>query len=64
MGFPVSYVLPDSHKEAMFMLGNAVCPPVAADLLAAIWLGPAAPPLAAGAVGNRISYAYRSWLSL
>lgn len=36
MGFPVSYVLPDSHKEAMFMLGNAVCPPVAADLLVAI----------------------------
>jgi DNA (cytosine-5)-methyltransferase 1 len=36
MGFPAQYVLPGGHREAMFMLGNAVCPPVAADLLTAI----------------------------
>lgn len=36
MGFPARYALPGSHKEALFMLGNAVCPPVAADLLTAI----------------------------
>lgn len=36
MGFPAHYALPENHKEGMFMLGNAVCPPVAADLLTAI----------------------------
>lgn len=36
MGFPARYALPGTHREALFMLGNAVCPPVAADLLAAI----------------------------
>jgi len=36
MGFRASYVLPDAHRDALFMLGNAVCPPVAADILTAI----------------------------
>lgn len=36
MGFPTHYTLPKTHKDALFMLGNAVCPPVAADILAAI----------------------------
>ncbi len=33
MGFPAGYKLPESHKLAVHMLGNAVCPPVAADLI-------------------------------
>ncbi|CAZ90422.1 putative C-5 cytosine-specific DNA methylase [Thiomonas arsenitoxydans] len=36
MGFRADYKLPARKKEAMHLLGNAVCPPVAADLLAAI----------------------------
>ncbi len=36
MGFPKPYILPDRHQDALCMLGNAVCPPVAADLLTAI----------------------------
>lgn len=36
MGFPRDYMLPTTKKEAHFMLGNAVCPPVAADLFDAI----------------------------
>lgn len=36
MGFRADYVLPEGHKDALFMLGNAVCPPVPADMLAAI----------------------------
>lgn len=36
MGFPPTYQLPDNHKQATKMLGNAVCPPVARDLLAEI----------------------------
>lgn len=36
MGFPASYSLPPVHREAMHMLGNAVCPPVACDLINAI----------------------------
>lgn len=36
MGFPAGYRLPDRHRDAVHMLGNAVCPPVAADLLTAI----------------------------
>lgn len=36
MGFPHSYRLPATHKEAVHLLGNAVCPPVAADLLRAL----------------------------
>lgn len=37
MGFSEDYVLPSSHKEALFMLGNAVTPPVAADILTALY---------------------------
>lgn len=36
MGFPSSTVLPPLHSEAVHMLGNAVCPPVAADFVTAI----------------------------
>lgn len=36
MGFPSTYSLPPAHREAMHMLGNAVCPPVARDLINAI----------------------------
>lgn len=36
MGFRADYVLPDCHKDALTMLGNAVCPPVSADILMAI----------------------------
>ena len=36
MGFPDRYVLPNTHKDALCMLGNAVSPPVAAGLLMAI----------------------------
>lgn len=36
MGFPQSYVLPQVHRDAMHLLGNAVCPPVVADLLEAL----------------------------
>lgn len=28
MGFPRGYILPASHKQAVHMMGNAVCPPV------------------------------------
>ena len=33
MGFPPGYLLPENHKLAVHMLGNAVCPPVPAWLL-------------------------------
>lgn len=33
MGFPASYRLPERAKDAMHMLGNAVCPPVATDII-------------------------------
>lgn len=36
MGFPVDYQLPTQRRLAIHLLGNAVCPPVAADLLAQI----------------------------
>lgn len=36
MGFPASYHLPKSHKLAVHMLGNAVCPPVATALINAV----------------------------
>lgn len=36
MGFPSDYLLPDKPREAMHMLGNAVCPPVARDIINAI----------------------------
>jgi DNA (cytosine-5)-methyltransferase 1 len=34
MGFPETYRLPAQHRQAMHMLGNAVCPPVARDVIA------------------------------
>lgn len=36
MGFPAGYRLPTQHKAAVHLLGNAVCPPVAADLINAL----------------------------
>lgn len=33
MGFPADFILPDNKADAMMMLGNAVCPPVARDLI-------------------------------
>ncbi|MDH3981266.1 MAG: DNA cytosine methyltransferase [Kiritimatiellaceae bacterium] len=33
MGFDADYKLPDKHKDAVFMLGNAVCPQQAADFI-------------------------------
>ena len=36
MGFPAGYRLPAQHKEAVHLLGNAVCPPVASDIIAAL----------------------------
>lgn len=38
MGFRRDYVLPPTKKEAMHMLGNAVPPRVAADVLDALRL--------------------------
>lgn len=36
MGFPEGYRLPEQHRAAVHMLGNAVCPPVARDVIGAI----------------------------
>lgn len=36
MGFPDTYQLPARHKDAMHMLGNAVVPPVARDVINAL----------------------------
>lgn len=36
MGFPVGYQLPTRHKDAVHMLGNAVCPVVARDVIHAL----------------------------
>jgi DNA (cytosine-5)-methyltransferase 1 len=36
MGFPDTYILPARHTEAVHMLGNAVCPPAARDVIAAM----------------------------
>jgi len=36
MGFPESYRLPEQHRLAVHMLGNAVCPPVARDIINAV----------------------------
>lgn len=36
MGFRPDYRLPRTHREAVFMLGNAVAPPVATDVITAI----------------------------
>ena len=33
MGFPADYILPTTHKNAVHMLGNAVCPPAARDVI-------------------------------
>lgn len=34
--FAGTYQLPTNHREAVHMLGNAVCPPVARDLINAL----------------------------
>lgn len=36
MGIPAGYLLPDHHKAALRMLGNAVCSAVAADVIFAM----------------------------
>jgi DNA (cytosine-5)-methyltransferase 1 len=36
MGFPSDYRLPTQHRLAVHMLGNAVCPPVARDVINAL----------------------------
>ena len=36
MGFPENYVLPARHREAVRMLGNAVCPRVTRDMINAL----------------------------
>jgi DNA (cytosine-5)-methyltransferase 1 len=36
MGFPDSYILPAKHEDAVHMLGNAVCPPAARDVITAM----------------------------
>lgn len=38
MGFPTTYKLPPTKREAMNLMGNAVCPPVVEDLIDAIKL--------------------------
>jgi DNA (cytosine-5)-methyltransferase 1 len=36
MGFPAGYRLPAQHHQAVHLLGNAVCPPVATDMIDAL----------------------------
>ncbi|MCA7086097.1 DNA cytosine methyltransferase [Cupriavidus sp. DB3] len=36
MGFPADYRLPAQHRTAVHLLGNAVCPPVARDVITSI----------------------------
>ena len=36
MGFPADYILPAKHADAVHMLGNAVCPPAARDVITAL----------------------------
>lgn len=36
MGFPAEYILPAAHKDAVHMLGNAVAPPAARDVITAM----------------------------
>jgi DNA (cytosine-5)-methyltransferase 1 len=36
MGFPAGYILPDNHTAAVHMLGNAVAPPAARDVITAM----------------------------
>lgn len=33
MGFPECYILPQQHRLAVHLLGNAVCPPVVTDII-------------------------------
>lgn len=33
MGFPEHYILPQQHRLAVHLLGNAVCPPVVTDII-------------------------------
>ena len=37
MSFPEGYKLPESHRDAVFMLGNAVPPVLARDVIQALW---------------------------
>ena len=37
MGFPASYQLPPNKREAVHLMGNAVCPPVARDIIDALF---------------------------
>jgi DNA (cytosine-5)-methyltransferase 1 len=36
MGFPKGYQLPAQTHQAIHLLGNAVCPPVARDVISAL----------------------------
>jgi DNA (cytosine-5)-methyltransferase 1 len=36
MGFQARYALPGKHRDALVMLGNAVCPSLVANLLTEI----------------------------
>jgi len=36
MGFPSTYQLPSNKRDAMQMLGNAVCPPKARAIITAL----------------------------
>jgi DNA (cytosine-5)-methyltransferase 1 len=36
MGLPADYLLPANEAQAWHLIGNAVCPPLAADLIAAV----------------------------
>jgi DNA (cytosine-5)-methyltransferase 1 len=36
MGFPATYILPDKHTDAVHMLGNAVAPLAARDVITAM----------------------------
>jgi site-specific DNA-cytosine methylase len=36
MGFPAHYQLPANEAQAWTLLGNAVCPPMAAELIGAL----------------------------
>lgn len=36
MGFPAGYLLPEQRRLAIQLLGNAVCPPVATDIINAV----------------------------
>ena len=47
MGFPPSYVLPPQRKLAIYLLGNAVPPPLAADVIRAAISAPVKTPSSA-----------------